>query len=38
LTVPTPATVSGSGPYNILGINQVIVTLGEIVVAGQSAA
>ena len=38
LTVPTPATVSGSGPYNILKMNQVVVTLADIVIAAEDVA
>jgi len=38
LTVPTPATVSGNGPYNILKMNQVVVTLADIVIAAEDVA
>lgn len=38
LTVPTPATVSGNGPYNILTMNQIVVTLADTVIAGEKVA
>jgi hypothetical protein len=34
LAVPTPATISDSSPHNLLTMNEDLIALGAIVVAG----